>query len=138
VARKLCRGLSPSIPELAEDPPSTPFAKYRGSLCARLRDDDFAKLVTGSVHADTNVLILADCCHSGTVADLNKPLWQGYRVASISGCTDKQTSGLSVVDFSPQLRVFMWALPNTPTTNEPQRFYKNWAPRETQLSELDF
>lgn len=58
-----------------------------------LRDDDFAKLVTSSVHAFTNILVLADCCHSGTVADLNKPIWDGYRAISIAGCKDQQTSG---------------------------------------------
>lgn len=58
-----------------------------------LRDDDFAELVTSSVHSNTNVLIVADCCHSGTVADVNKPIWEGYRVMSMSGCKDTQTSG---------------------------------------------
>mmetsp|Transcript_41070 Transcript_41070/g.118087 ORF Transcript_41070/g.118087 Transcript_41070/m.118087 type:complete len:656 (+) Transcript_41070:89-2056(+) len=58
-----------------------------------LRDDDFAKLVTSSVHPETKIIILADCCHSGTVADLNKTVWSGYQVVSIAGCKDEQTSG---------------------------------------------
>lgn len=58
-----------------------------------LRDDDFATIVTSSIHAETKVLILADCCHSGTVADLDKPAWSGHQVISVSGCLDKQTSG---------------------------------------------
>jgi hypothetical protein len=58
-----------------------------------LRDDEFADIVTTCVHTETRVLMISDCCHSGTVADLSKDEWDGYRAISISGCTDKQTSG---------------------------------------------
>jgi len=58
-----------------------------------LRDDDFAKAVSSSVSRGTNIVVISDCCHSGTVADLGRPEWRGHRAISISGCTDKQTSG---------------------------------------------
>nr|AVD53614.1 metacaspase [Margalefidinium polykrikoides] len=59
-----------------------------------LRDDDFAKAITENVTRDAKILVLADCCHSGTIMDLNRPCWDegDFRALSISGCTDKQTS----------------------------------------------
>merc|ERR1712232_708811 len=42
---------------------------------------------------ETWIIILSDCCHSGTIADLEKPIWAGRKAVSISGCLDNQTSG---------------------------------------------
>lgn len=58
-----------------------------------LRDDDFVDIVTSSVHEEARIILISDCCHSGTVADLSKPEWEGFHAVSISGCTDTQTSG---------------------------------------------
>jgi len=58
-----------------------------------LRDDDFCKLITQNIRKDTRIIVISDCCHSGTVADLENDVWKGYQAVSISGCTDKQTSG---------------------------------------------
>jgi hypothetical protein len=58
-----------------------------------LRDDDFAQIMTSSVPKGVNVIIISDCCHSGTVADFSKPEWLGHRAISMSGCQDKETSG---------------------------------------------
>ncbi|CAE8628806.1 unnamed protein product [Polarella glacialis] len=56
-------------------------------------DDDFARIVTDSFQPGTNILILTDCCHSGTIGDFEKPCWDGFPAISLSGCMDAQTSG---------------------------------------------
>lgn len=58
-----------------------------------LIDDDFAACVTDALNPETRMLILTDCCHSGTIADLRSSAWAGHQVCCISGCTDDQTSG---------------------------------------------
>lgn len=58
-----------------------------------LRDDDFARAIVHNVPEETKIIIMTDCCHSGTIADLRKELWQDRQVISISGCLDDQTSG---------------------------------------------
>jgi hypothetical protein len=59
-----------------------------------LRDDDFA----AAVHAVSagNKLIIMDCCHSGTMLDFDKPMWQGQPAISITGCRDAQESASTV------------------------------------------
>lgn len=60
---------------------------------AMMTDDVFAKLVTDSVKPGTKVVIMSDCCHSGTIGDLKKPIWNGREALTLSGCRDNQTSG---------------------------------------------
>jgi|EP00927_Polykrikos_kofoidii_P067635 hypothetical protein len=60
---------------------------------AFMTDDDFAEAVTSCVSSDVEILILCDCCHSGTIGDFSNPCWDGYRAVSMSGCKDSQTSG---------------------------------------------
>jgi hypothetical protein len=71
------------------------FVDERGRLAANnfMRDDDFASIMTSSIPKGTNILIISDCCHSGTIADFKRPQWRGHRAISMSGCTDAQTSG---------------------------------------------
>jgi len=59
-----------------------------------MRDDEFVEAIHGAVDPSVKVLVLCDCCHSGTLLDLSKPEWhdRGYMACSISGCTDKETS----------------------------------------------
>jgi len=56
-------------------------------------DDDFAAAVCAAVDEEAQVLVLTDCCHSGSIADLEKDCWAGRKAVSIAGCLDNQTSG---------------------------------------------
>jgi hypothetical protein len=42
---------------------------------------------------EQKIIILSDCCHSGTISDFDSPAWGEIQAVSISGCTDDQTSG---------------------------------------------
>lgn len=71
------------------------FVGPQGQLAGKyfMTDDEFAETVMDSIHEGANILILTDCCHSGTIGDLEKEIWHGRNVISITGCTDVQTSG---------------------------------------------
>jgi len=56
-------------------------------------DDDFAKIITSAIPDSCTVLVLSDCCHSGTICDFEKSCWMNRTAISISGCQDNQTSG---------------------------------------------
>lgn len=58
-----------------------------------LRDDDFSMYLVSYVKAAT-VVILMDCCHSGTIADFGRPHWlENDKLAvSITGCRDAEVS----------------------------------------------
>jgi len=58
-----------------------------------LTDDDFAEAVTDAVGDDVKILIMCDCCHSGTIGDFEDSCWHGKTAVSMSGCEDNQTSG---------------------------------------------
>mmetsp|Transcript_4374 Transcript_4374/g.8503 ORF Transcript_4374/g.8503 Transcript_4374/m.8503 type:complete len:297 (-) Transcript_4374:75-965(-) len=60
---------------------------------AFLRDDDFAACVIKSCVKGSNILIMCDCCHSGTIGDFGTGVWRGHSAISMSGCKDHQTSG---------------------------------------------
>mmetsp|Transcript_95239 Transcript_95239/g.269059 ORF Transcript_95239/g.269059 Transcript_95239/m.269059 type:complete len:358 (+) Transcript_95239:97-1170(+) len=58
-----------------------------------MSDDEFTDVVTEAISEDARILILTDCCHSGTIGDLDKDAWEGRQVITITGCTDTETSG---------------------------------------------
>lgn len=59
------------------------------SMNTWIRDDDFADWLAKYVHAG-RLYVLMDCCHSGTIVDLNKPCWYRKQAISMSGCKDNQ------------------------------------------------
>lgn len=57
-----------------------------------IRDDELASAITSVVDEEVAILVLADCCHSGSMMDLQRECWEGYKCLTISGCADKQVS----------------------------------------------
>merc|ERR1740121_3082134 len=57
-----------------------------------LRDDTFAQALVDSIDKDVQIVVLVDACHSGTIMDIQKPIWRGRHALSITGCDDTQTS----------------------------------------------
>jgi len=58
-----------------------------------LTDDEFSAHLLEYCGKEVNIIIVSDCCHSGTMCDFGKRGWTGYNAISISGCRDSQTSG---------------------------------------------
>jgi len=69
----------------------TPSGQITYESC--MLDDDFSEIVCSSVPEGVDIVILTDCCHSGTIADLDSACWGGRKAISITGCLDGQTSG---------------------------------------------
>jgi len=58
-----------------------------------MTDDELADIITENVPPSCKVLIITDCCHSGTIADLDREQWNDFQAISMTGCMDNQTSG---------------------------------------------
>lgn len=58
-----------------------------------LKDFEFAEAISHSLKEGVITIILSDCCHSDSIADLSKDMWSDKHVVSMSGCMDSQTSG---------------------------------------------
>lgn len=58
-----------------------------------LIDDELADVLCKYLHPDAHMLIITDCCHSGSIADLDKEQWQDRKVVAIGACHDDQTAG---------------------------------------------
>lgn len=71
------------------------FVGPNGELEAQyfMTDDEFAECLTSSMPQETRILILCDCCHSGTVGNFESPSWQGREGISITACMDSETAG---------------------------------------------
>ncbi|CAE8596837.1 unnamed protein product [Polarella glacialis] len=71
------------------------FMGPNGELASKyfMTDDEFAAIVSDCVPESTRIILMCDCCHSGTIGDLDGNCWAGHEAISISGCKDNQTSG---------------------------------------------
>lgn len=58
-----------------------------------MTDDELSDCLISKLPAGINLVVISDCCHSGSIVDLGKPAWRGRKAVSISGCRDTQTSG---------------------------------------------
>mmetsp|Transcript_51381 Transcript_51381/g.94989 ORF Transcript_51381/g.94989 Transcript_51381/m.94989 type:complete len:348 (-) Transcript_51381:184-1227(-) len=63
------------------------------SASTLLLDDDFSDILVANLHPAIRILVLTDCCHSGTIADFSTDKWHGREAVSLTGCTDEETSG---------------------------------------------
>ena len=59
---------------------------------AALTDDTLASLLTRVLRPEVNVVLFMDCCHSGTVGDLDKQCWAGRQAVGMYACQDYQES----------------------------------------------
>eukprot|EP00928_Gymnodinium_smaydae_P034665 TRINITY_DN24511_c0_g5_i2.p1 TRINITY_DN24511_c0_g5~~TRINITY_DN24511_c0_g5_i2.p1 ORF type:complete len:453 (+),score=122.04 TRINITY_DN24511_c0_g5_i2:103-1461(+) len=57
-----------------------------------LVDDEFARVVDGSFPESVMALVITDCCHSGTIADVDTHDWGRRPVCSFAACRDYQES----------------------------------------------
>lgn len=60
-----------------------------------LRDDDLAAAIVNNIEDGVKVVVIADCCHSGSLCDFGPgSVWDEHEVQAISmsGCADTETS----------------------------------------------
>lgn len=57
-----------------------------------LIDDDLVEAITSSVPPEANILVIADCCHSGGILDKGSEKWNGFKVVCISGSLSSEVS----------------------------------------------
>jgi hypothetical protein len=71
------------------------FQNDKGQVSADscMKDFEIAQAITHSIPEGCHIIILSDCCHSDTIADLSKDIWSDKSAVSMSGCMDVQTSG---------------------------------------------
>eukprot|EP00929_Paragymnodinium_shiwhaense_P055800 TRINITY_DN27932_c0_g1_i2.p1 TRINITY_DN27932_c0_g1~~TRINITY_DN27932_c0_g1_i2.p1 ORF type:complete len:243 (-),score=57.61 TRINITY_DN27932_c0_g1_i2:306-1034(-) len=55
-------------------------------------DDDFADCIDDAFHDDVHLLVVTDCCHSETLADVDTHSWGSRRICHISACKDDEES----------------------------------------------
>jgi len=57
-----------------------------------LVDDDFAEALDESFDEGVRILVITDCCHSGTIADVDTRDWGERRICSFAACRDWEES----------------------------------------------
>jgi len=64
---------------------------------AAMRDNEFREILQEAYHENDcdqfKMLIITDCCHSGSISDLDDEGYEGMEVVAFAGCKDSQTSG---------------------------------------------
>lgn len=66
----------------------------QGQISTRtlLSDEELSNTILQSCPEDARILILADLCHSGPVANLTLGRWAGRQALSITGCRERSTA----------------------------------------------
>jgi len=58
-----------------------------------LIDDDFVALIEKHLNPNTKVLCITDCCHSGTIVDIDSHEWtMGHKIIAIAAAQDNEES----------------------------------------------
>jgi len=57
-----------------------------------LVDDDFAEILDTSFDKGVRILVITDCCHSGTIADVDTHNWGDRRICAFAACRDSEES----------------------------------------------
>lgn len=56
-----------------------------------MSDDEWSELITSTIPQETRIVLVTDCCHSGSMADMGKEAWYGREAVNLVGCADDQT-----------------------------------------------
>jgi len=58
-----------------------------------LVDNDFVALIEKNFNPNTKILCICDCCHSGSIIDVNSHVWtQGHKICAIAAAQDDEES----------------------------------------------
>eukprot|EP00931_Biecheleriopsis_adriatica_P094242 TRINITY_DN67916_c0_g1_i1.p1 TRINITY_DN67916_c0_g1~~TRINITY_DN67916_c0_g1_i1.p1 ORF type:complete len:287 (+),score=57.88 TRINITY_DN67916_c0_g1_i1:61-921(+) len=68
----------------------TPSEKGKLTDKAVLVDDDFVRVLQEYVPRQTKILCICDCCHSGTICDVDSFSWEGRCIYQISASQDHE------------------------------------------------
>lgn len=71
------------------------FVNRKGQVSSDtlLSDEELCCEIISSLPVEARILIIADCCHSTPIVNLNRTRWEGRHVICITGCQFESVSG---------------------------------------------